>query len=471
MLKEILLDSLAAARKLGVNYAELRAVDVKREHVEINQGVLSGYYNEISTGVAVRLLVAGFWGFAAAPVQDASQVLNLVDKAFSAARAAAATGQRPTSLSSTVAQKGTYHTPVKQDPFSVSIEDKFSLLLEVDRALERDGIVGRRAWLDFRSEDKTLVTSMGTVVEQTLTQSGGGFAVTAKSGRVGRQKSWPGPGGRWFGGGFETVAALDMPGRAPAVAEEAQALCEMPSCPRGVYDVILTGQMLAQTLHATWGHLLELDNFLARPAGSQRGISRQFLSSPCVNLVADATLPGGAGTYGFDDEGVRGQSTILMQEGEPVGFMAGREAAARVGKFSSGSMRAASWDVPPLVRTSNLSLQPGYGTLSDLVNQVDRGILLTTCAGISLDPDRNCFRLVAESGRLIQGGRLTGLVPAVECISTTRDFWNSCAAVAGPEEWELWGLEQGKGAPQQLLPVGAGVPPTLFRRIKAGGLQ
>lgn len=469
ILIEILKDGLTAARKLGVNYAEIRATAVKREHIQVSDGQ-SFQRNQADGGVAVRLLVAGYWGFAAAPVADKGKLRSLVDKAFANARAAAAIGRRPVFLSSAISQRGVYQTPVERDPFAVSAEEKRALLMTVDRALAQKDIARRRAWLDFRREHKTLVTSVGTVVEQTIVNSGGGFSILARTERGSQVRSWPGPQGAWFGGGYEKIAAMDMPGHTRAIADEAVALCGMPPCPRGVFDLVLTGHMLALLLHATWGFHLELDNFLAQPGKGRRQVEEP-LAAPCINLVSDATLPGGAGAYGFDDEGVRAQSTILIQAGVPTGFLAGRETSARIGKFSSGSMRASGWDVPPLVRAANLSLQPGHGSMSDLISQVDRGILLDTAACLSFESRRNRFRFLAESGRLIQGGRLTGLVPMPECTATTGDFWHSCAAVAGPEEWELWGLEQAKGAPQQVLPVGAGVAPALFRKVKAGGLQ
>jgi TldD protein len=80
-----------------------------------------------------------------------------------------------------------------------------------------------------------------------------------------------------------------------------------------------------------------------------------------VNLVADATTPLGPGTFGFDDEGTPATSTPLVRDGLFVGYLSGRDAAARLGRPSASALRAESWYGLPIVRMTNVNLLPGAG--------------------------------------------------------------------------------------------------------------
>ena len=80
--------------------------------------------------------------------------------------------------------------------------------------------------------------------------------------------------------------------------------------------VILDGTQVALQIHECCGHAIELDRVLGTEAAFA---GTSFLTtdklgdfrygSPIVNMTADATIPGGLGTFGFDDEGVPAQST------------------------------------------------------------------------------------------------------------------------------------------------------------------
>ena len=53
--------------------------------------------------------------------------------------------------------------------------------------------------------------------------------------------------------------------------------------------------------------------------------------SDLVDIVADATAPGGMGTFGWDDEGVAAQAVPLVKDGIFVGYLSSRETAPRIG--------------------------------------------------------------------------------------------------------------------------------------------
>src|SRR5205807_10476840 len=91
-----------------------------------------------------------------------------------------------------------------------------------------------------------------------------------------------------------------------------------------------------------------------------------------------ATPPGGLGRFAFDDEGVEAAREPIVEGGLLRGFLTSRETSARIGAGRGGSMRADGWSRMPLVRMSNLHLEPGEGSLDELIAGVDDGIYLET---------------------------------------------------------------------------------------------
>ena len=88
--------------------------------------------------------------------------------------------------------------------------------------------------------------------------------------------------------------------------------------------------------------------------------------SEIVNLTADATLPLGLGTFGYDDEGVPAQKTYLVKEGIFTDYLTSRETAVWISEIipwyqkpSNGTARADSWKVIPLIRMTNVNLEAG----------------------------------------------------------------------------------------------------------------
>ena len=150
-----------------------------------------------------------------------------------------------------------------------------------------------------------------------------------------------------------------------------------------------------------------------------------------MNITSDPTTPEGLGTFAFDDEGVPAQPQPIVREGLLTGFLASRETAAMLGRGSGGSMRADGWSRMPLVRMTNLHLDPGEGSLDDLLADVDDGIYLATNRSWSIDDKRLNFQFGTQVAREIRKGKLGRLLRDATYKGITPVFWASMDALAG----------------------------------------
>ena len=133
-------------------------------------------------------------------------------------------------------------------------------------------------------------------------------------------------------------------------------------------------------------------------------------------------------------------------------------------------MRAEDWSRQPIVRMTNVSLDPGAaGTLSDLIADTDDGLYLETNRSWSIDDRRLQFQFGTEIGREIKAGRLGRLYRNPSYAGIGPRFWASLDAVCGPGEWRPWGLTNcGKGEPGQIMAVSHGAAPARFRDVQVG---
>jgi TldD protein len=276
--------------------------------------------------------------------------------------------------------------------------------------------------------------------------------------------------------GWEYVEGLSLVEEAPRVAEQAAALVRADPCPSGVTTVVLDGDQVALQVHESVGHPTELDRVYGTEASyagtsflKPSDIGSLRYGSEHMNITADPTTPGGLGSFAFDDEGVPAQPTPVVEAGRLTGFLTSRETAARIGQGMGGSMRADGWNRMPLVRMTNLHIEPGEGTLEDLLADVDRGIYMETNRSWSIDDKRLNFQFGTQIAWEIENGKLGRMLRDATYTGITPEFWGSLDAIAGRDSWRLYGLTNcGKGQPGQSAHVSHGAAPARFRNVQVG---
>jgi TldD protein len=459
-------------------YAEARHVADDYERVAVVNGRVDQVAAEASEGIGVRVLVGGGWGFAATSELTRDAARRALDTALQIARAQPMGAHR--GLAPAPPAQGHWETRCEQDPATVSLEDRLALLLEAEAGLRGDPRIVRSEaechWLRTR---KAFASSEGAACTQTLVRCGAGLAATAVDESELQTRSYPGAhGGDVAAAGWEHVLGLDLAGEAPRLAEEAIALLTAPQCPAGTTTVILHPEQVALQIHESIGHALELDRILLGEASyagtswvSPADLGSLRYGSEHLNITADASVPGGLGSFGWDDEGVSPGAYPLIEEGILLAALSDRVSAAEIGlERSGGCARAEGFARQPIVRMTNVSLEPGdAGSLEDLIADTDAGIYMETNRSWSIDDRRLQFQFATEVGREIKNGKLGRLVRNPSYAGITPQFWGAMDAVGSQEAWRLRGLTNcGKGEPGQTMAVSHGASPARFRGVQVG---
>jgi TldD protein len=462
----------------GVDYADVRYVHSENEIINVKNNQLGSLANNESRGVGIRVLYKGCWGFAAGSDLTGAGLRKTAVKAVNIAKASLVTRKKKVKLAPVPVYIDRYESPYIENPFEVPLDEKIGLLMEITKKLgSKKKIKTAEADLAFYKTNKIFCSSEGSFIEQTIIESGGGFSATAVDRGEVQRRSYPSSfRGDYQCAGYEFVRAQNMIENCDRVADEAYALLKAPDCPSKESDIIILGGQLALQIHESCGHPIELDRVLGTEISLAGGsfmtvdkLGKLKYGSKAVNIVQDSTIKHGLGGFGYDDEGVKSSRTNIIKNGRFVGYLGSRETAAAAKMKPNGTMRADGWSNIPLIRMTNINLEPGKWDYNDLIADTKDAIIFDMNKSWSIDDKRLNFQFGVEAAWQVKNGKIKNMYKNGVYTGITPEFWNSCDAVCNKKYWRVWGIPScGKGEPMQTAHVAHGASPTRFRNVKVG---
>ena len=465
-------------RSKGVTYADCRYVRREVESIQVTDQTVDALSRNLDVGVGIRVLANGSWGFAATAELTPASLQKTASLALQIAKASALVKHEPVRLAEQEVYIDTYRSQCSRDPFAVPADQKTGLLLQVTAILKKSKVIKTaEASMEFYKTNKIFVSTEGAEIEQEIIESGAGYRAVAFDGKEAQTRSYP---NSHRGGvatlGFEYIESLRLLDHAERVREEAVALLKAPPCPEQETTVIICAPQMALQVHESCGHPIELDRVLGTEISLAGGsflttdkLGHFKYGSDIVNINADATTPGGLGTFGYDDEGVRAQRTPIVERGKFVGYLTSRETAPIINQRSNGTMRADGFNRIPLIRMTNINLEPGEWKLDELIKDTKNGVFLDLNKSWSIDDKRLNFQFGVEAAWEIKDGKLGQMYKNTVYTGMTPRFWNSCDAICDKDHWVVWGTPNcGKGEPMQTAHTGHGAAPARFRNVKVG---
>jgi TldD protein len=457
----------------GAEYGDIRIQHSTTEHIQGEDRRIASIRNTEDVGFGVRVLYHGAWGFAASSILSLEEVPRVADLAVEIAKGSASVALEKVRLAQEPVHRDRVVTPCRINPFSVPLEKKTDLLLNVMDTLHRQsGIARSSASLWARRDRKLFMSTEGSRVEFDLLAGQGDCTATALHDGRFASRSFNTPHLRQ---GYELIEEADLSREASRVAVQAVEKVKAPIVEAGQYDLVLDPEHLSLTMHESCGHPTELDRVLgyeANYAGTSfltpDKLSSYRFGSPHVTLVADNTEPETLAATGYDDDGVACQRWDIVRDGLFVGYCTNREVAPKIGEVRSrGSNRADGWGSVPIVRIANIGLDPGTDTLDQLIAGVKRGIYIEGHGSYSIDQRRYNFQFGGGAFWLIENGKRTHMLRDVIYHGITPEFWNSCDGVADRTFRRRYGfITCGKGQPGQSGWMTHAASPARFRNVQ-----
>jgi TldD protein len=371
-LKKKLADvALGTAKKGGASYCDVRIGRYLRQFVITREDKVENVVNTESTGVGIRVIANGTWGFAATSDLSDSAVATAVAQAVSIAKANSKYQTTPVALAPT---KGvgevSWATPIEKNAMEVPIKEKVDLLIDVNKAALAAGANYIRTVLFAVNEQKYFASTDGSYIDQDIHRIWVPVEVTVVDQATGKFRTREGlsaPMGMGYeylepkkegphraaGGAVAYSTSYDLREDAVAAAKQAKAKITARSGEAG--QVRSRAGSIAPVAHdpRVVGHPTELDRVLgyeANYAGTSfvtldKWQSKNFkYGSDKVTIFADNMQAGALGTRGYDDEGIKSERWDLIKDGVLVNYQVIRDQAHILGaKASQGCCYADSW--------------------------------------------------------------------------------------------------------------------------------
>ena len=435
------------------------------------------------SGLGVRVLYNGAWGFSAS--SDLSDPDAIFEKAFDNARVASERVTFPIRLAEKEAVVSSFTSPNQIDPFNVGLDEKVAFLQKMDTALNQSGVIQRFSVLEFVRKQIIFMDSEGSEIEKNIIEVFPSIQAMGvdKDGGMQRRNYQPGRTGTTRG--WESINEPDFLQNAERIVSELNQVLVADDAPTGKMSVILLNGIMFLQTHETIGHALELDRILGYELSFAGGsfvrledFGNLRYGSEKLTARANALEPNSPGSFGYDDDGVPAQDNLLIDKGILVGAITGRQmveeanakAKKQIFEGSSGANRATSFYRVPIERMTNINIDPGTdGSLEDIIANTKYGLVLDGDKSWSIGSNREQFHFACDIGWLVEDGQKKQVVKNPTYRGETIPFYNSLTAVGDESTWHVHYVENcGKGAPNQIMQLGHGVPVCRFDNVQVG---
>ena len=460
LLEDILANiNVVAIQKFGAGYSETRAQKLYKTMLTLKEGRVEAAKQGIESGVALRVLVNGAWGFASVGSLNFETLTDAVSDACKMAKTASSRLKKPIKLAETKIVKDRVQIKPKKKPSAISMEDKINTALSINKAtLGYDKRI-KSCTIDYLDLTGTnyFANSEGARIEQDKLYVWSRITATAVSNDVFTFSRVE------IGStaGYEVFDAEPPEMIGEKVAKRAVEQLDAKPPKGGKSPVVLGPNVVGVFVHEAFGHLAEAD--LALSGGVLSNNLGKKIGSDLVTFYDDGTIAGAFGSFKYDDEGVPAQKTLLIKDGVVTGLMHNRETAQKFNAEPTGNARAENFRVEPIIRMRNTFMAPRDHSLEELVEDIRSGYYFKSFRGGQANLD-GTFQVGIQEAYEIVKGEIGGAVRNASISGNTLETLFKVDAVG--KDFELWPGRCGKG---QTAFVCDGGPHIRVKEVIVGG--
>lgn len=441
---------------------------IKNEKLENSQTI-------VDRGARVEVFENGVIGYAG--TQDLSES-GIKNAEIKARRLSAASQKNPSFRFSEKIRpfaQGQYKSPIQKPLDAISLEALMSLLIDCSKAMHvSDEIVQRNAGVTIV---ETQIHSTGPDGHETVQD----FSIvslhlmaTAQRGTETQYRTLHG-GSAAYQIGAELFSKHRLIPNCEMLGRQAIELLGAENCPTDQVDLLLAPDQMYIQIHESIGHPLELDriigderNFAGWSFVQPQDFGNLQYGSEIMNVTFDPTRFGEIASYAYDESGMKAQKEYLIQNGKLVRGLGGLESQERSNLPGVANFRSSSWNRAPIDRMANINLEAGNSEVEDMIQSMEKGLIVHSNRSWSIDDYRDKFQFGCEYGQWVEDGKIKKIVKNPNYRGRTLDFWKNLSMVG--KDTETFGtLHCGKGEPSQIIRVGHSSPYCLFKNIEIFG--
>lgn len=352
------------------DYAEARFHKREKTQIILQKGELKDITSEVYSGIGIRVLQDGAWGFSSINTADKPSLREAFKTATKMARATSHKKKVKVHLRDVTPVTGDFAAAVKEPLSNHTLEEKIELCMEADKqVLSHENIKSSFVYYQELIDSKQIITSDGADVK--ISDSKPQFFVSAIAGSGSDLLSYTDAVG--ITGGWEMFVKRPPDSMVEKACSTVLSLLNAHYPKGGKATVILDPGLVGLLCHEAVGHTMEAD-FALSGAFTREKVGEK-VASEYVTMIDSGKLPAG-GWVPVDDEGVDCRDIIMIEKGVLKGFLHNRETASLMDTEATGNARAWEYDLEPIIRMRNTYLERGDWEEEEIVQDTKKGYLL-----------------------------------------------------------------------------------------------
>lgn len=292
---------------------------------------------------------------------------------------------------------------ITMPPGNISINDKVKRFFELDQSIRKMDDKIAQVEISYSDSHKTVVVANteGLWIEFPRTQLLLSISITLFDG------SDYHTGDDTIGGhtGYEILTAENIHKCIQKALHQANLSMTSDRSLSGTMPVIISSQAGGTFVHEAIGHGLEGDLIAAKTSIYKNKLGKKIASEK-ITIVDDPTIPGKRGSYLYDDEGTKSQTTTLIENGVLKNYLLDHLSAQKLGLKKNAHARRESYEHKPIPRMSNTIMLPGHDDPEDILKSVQDGLFVKVMGGGQVNTHNGDFVFEVVEGYKIENGQL-----------------------------------------------------------------
>ena len=453
--KKVLQSLLEEGLKTGAEFAEIFFEDTNQSSIRVTSGdVTNASFNNIH-GAGVRLMVGTdvVYGY----TNDVSE--DSIRKLMVQLRASFNGEPRK---AETLGDAKPYQYTIKKPMKGVSQADKAEKLVSLSKIIkEHDERIVQAITMLLNWEQNILVVNSNGIYQDDVRTYARLILMSVASENGNMQQVFEGPGRAM---GFEIFDDIDTEALAKDVAERSILMLSAEPIVAQEMPVVLHKGWGGVIFHEACGHPLEATS-VAKGLSPFVGKLGEKIGSDVVTAYDDGDVAGAWGRTTFDDEGMKTQKNLLIENGILKSYLVDYRNGFKMDHKPTGSGRRQNYKFPPTSRMNTTYIANGKDNYEDIIKDTKYGLFAKQLGGGQVSPATGEFNFAVTEGYMIEDGKLTKAVKGAMLIGKGHEVLHKIDRVAN-------NLDFGQGMCGSLsgsLPVDVGQPTIRVSKITVGG--
>ncbi len=455
----------ATALAHGGDYCDLYFEHTTYFNLMLKDGVVSSGGFHTDFGVGIRVLKGEKTGYAYSENTEMADMIAAAKAASAIAAGTSSAGINPAGASGyqKVSDRLSDYYPMSENWRDKSADAFLPFLkdLEKDIFSKDERIVKVILRLSNSVSDVLMYNSLGEITYETRPMgSMTATAVFQQNGKVENKTA-----SRSFRMGAELIGPALRKELSDEVVRGIDARFEAIRPKGGQMSVVMGAGASGILLHEAMGHAFEADfNRKGQSIFSDK-MGRQVCPKG-VNVVDDGTVAFNRGSGNYDDEGVSGEKTHMVEDGVLCSYLHDRISANWYGVTPTGNGRRENFRYNPIPRMRATYMESGSADPEGIIAEVKNGIYVDEFSNGQVKIGEGDFTFFVKSGHLIENGRLTAPVKDINIIGNGPQALADIVAVGNDLKIDNGTWTCGK---EQSVPVSCGMPTVLIGSLTVGG--